>query len=56
MLIFSHADFSSYCSVGHSAETALLTVISDLLVGFDDDKISILPLLDLFADADTKTH
>eukprot|EP00745_Piridium_sociabile_P040659 TRINITY_DN786_c0_g1_i8.p1 TRINITY_DN786_c0_g1~~TRINITY_DN786_c0_g1_i8.p1 ORF type:complete len:1132 (+),score=124.07 TRINITY_DN786_c0_g1_i8:119-3397(+) len=41
---------------GHSCETALLRIVNDLLLGFDNDKISVLALLDLSAAFDTIDH
>ena len=41
---------------GHSAETALLKIVNDMLLGFDDDKVSILALLDLSSAFDTIDH
>ena len=41
---------------GHNTETAILRVVNDLLLGFDDDKVSILTLLDLFVVFDTIDH
>ena len=46
---------SAYMS-GHSTETALLRVINDLLLGFDDDKVSTLALFDLSAAFGTIDH
>lgn len=37
-------------------KTALLRVVSDLLLGFGDGKVSILDLLDLTAAFDTSGH
>ena len=39
---------SAYCA-GHSTETALLKVVSDLFTSQDQNKVSILSLLDLSA-------
>ena len=44
-----HNAFQSAYRVGHSTETALLRVVSDLLTSLDDDKVSVLLLLDLSA-------
>ena len=38
---------------GHSTETLLLRVINDLLTAMDDDKISLLLMLDLSSAFDT---
>ena len=46
----------SACRLGHSTETALLRVVNDLLLGLDDDKVSILALFDLSAVFDTTAH
>ena len=45
-LFYSHQ--SAYC-VGHSTETALLKIVNDLLSALDEDKVSLLSLLDLSA-------
>ena len=46
---------SAYRS-GHSTETVLLRILSDILIALDDDKISISLLLDLSAAFDTTNH
>ena len=46
---------SAYCS-NHSTETALVRVVSDLLVAADNGNVSILSLLDLSAAFDTLDH
>ena len=47
-----HSNQSAYRAC-HSTETALSKIVNDLLVGFDDHKISILALLDLSSAFDT---
>ena len=41
--------FQSAYQPGHSAETALLKIVSDLLLALDDGNVSLLALLDLSA-------
>ena len=48
--------FQSAYRTGHSTETALLRVFNDLLTAIDEDKISVLHLLDLWAAFDTIDH
>ena len=48
--------FQSACPAGHSIETALLRVVSDLLNAMDKDKIYVLLLLDLSAAFGTVDH
>jgi hypothetical protein len=40
----------------HNTETALLRIVNDILLGLDNDKVSILALLDLSAAFDTIDH
>ena len=49
-LFYSHQ--SAYC-VGHSTETSLLKIVNDLLSALDEDKVSLLSLLDPSAAFDT---
>ena len=49
-------DNQSACRVGHSTESALLKVKSDLLHAVDREEVSILFLLDLSAAFDTVDH
>ena len=48
--------FQSAYRTGHNTETALLRVVNDLLNAMDEDKISVLLLLDLSAAFDTIDH
>ena len=48
--------FQSTYRTGHSTETAFLCVVNDLLNAMDEDKISVLVLLDLSAAFDTTVH
>ena len=48
--------FQSAYRTGHSTETALLRVVNDLLAAMDEDKVSVLLLLDLSATFDAIDH
>ena len=52
-LFYSHQ--SAY-RAGHSTETAVLKIVNDLLSVLDEDKVSLLSLLDLSAAFDTIDH
>ena len=52
-LFYSHQ--SAY-RAGHSTETALLKIVNDLLSTLDEDKVSLLSLLDLSAAFDITDH
>ena len=41
---------------GHSTETALLKIFDDLLISMDNQKVSVLTLLDISAAFDTVNH
>ena len=51
----THKFQSAYCA-GHSTETALLGIVSDILTASDDSQVPILTLLDLSAAFDTTDH
>ena len=48
--------FQSAYRLGYSTKTALLKIVSDLLLALDDDNVSLLALLDLLAAFDTIDH
>ena len=48
--------FQSAYRAGHSTETALLRIVSDILSSLDNNNISVLLLLDLSAAFDTNDH
>lgn len=48
--------FQSAYRTGHSTETVLLRVVNDILTALDNDKLSVLLLLDLSAAFDTIDH
>ena len=52
-LFYSHQ--SAY-HASHSTETALLKIVNDLLSALDEDKVSLLSLLDLSAAFDITDH
>ena len=52
-LFYSH---QSVYLAGHSTETALLKIVNDFLSALDEDKVSLLSLLDLSAAFDTTDH
>ena len=61
--LFSHLTFHNLLSphqsayrAGHSTETVLLRILNDLLTSLDQNKISVLLLLDLSAAFDTIDH
>ena len=61
--LLAHLQENNFCNplqsaypTGHSTEPALLQVVNDLLTAMDEDKISVLLLLDLSATFVTIDH
>ena len=61
--LLSHLQSNNLCNplqsayrTGHSTETVLLRVVNDILAALDEDKVSVLLLLDLSAAFDTIDH
>jgi hypothetical protein len=61
--LLSHLEANNLCNplqsayrAGHSTETVLLRVVNDILSALDDDKVSVLLLLDNSAAFDTIDH
>ena len=61
--LLAHIDTHNLLSVhqsayreGHGTETALLSTVNHILCALDEDKISVLLLLDLFTAFDTIDH